>query len=212
MDAKLAKLARQLNLRNGIQTGIKSIPPIILMTDSQRLPDPVPAISRLPRGSMVIFRHYDHPNRPRIALATRRACRQYGHLFVVANDLHLARRLGADGDHFPEYHLWQDRAHLRTAKGNTIRTIACHSRQALAKIIALPHAARPDAVLISPVFTSLSHPDAPCLGLATFSKLAALARQNGLNPVALGGINGKSVGTLVRSAVASLAGIGFSAN
>lgn len=209
MDAKLAKLARQLNLRNGIQTGIKPIPPIILMTDSQRLPDPVPAISQLPRGSMVIFRHYDHPDRHHIALATRGACRRYGHLFVVANDPGLTRRLGADGNHFPEYHLWQDRARLRTAKGNAIRTIACHSPQALAKIIALPRAARPDAVLISPVCASLSHLDAPCLGLAAFSDMAALARRNGINPVALGGVNGNTAHTLLSTKVCSFAGIGF---
>ncbi|MDP2699228.1 thiamine phosphate synthase [Thalassospira sp.] len=209
MDAKLAKLARQLNLRNGIQTRIKPIPPIILMTDSQRLPDPVPTISRLPRGSMVIFRHYDHPNRHRIALATRRACRRYGHLFIIANDPHLARRLGADGDHFPEYHLWQDRAHLRTAKGNAIRTIACHSRQALAKIIALPCSARPDAVLISPVFASLSHPYAPCLGIATFSEMAALARWHYLHAVALGGINRNTALSLRPTKACGFAGIGF---
>ena len=55
MDTRLAKQARQLNMRNGGPNC--PIPPIVLMTDDQRLPNPRPAIAGLPRRSIAAAFH-----------------------------------------------------------------------------------------------------------------------------------------------------------
>ena len=143
MDATLAKQARQLNLRNGGPDC--PIPPIILMTDDKRMPDPIPAIIGLPRRSMVIFRHYglNPKDRAHLAYIVRRTCRQYGHLCLIADDLALALRLDADGIHLPEYHI-EKRPHIyRQIPQDMFVTSACHSLQTLRKLALLAPDQRP---------------------------------------------------------------------
>ena len=48
------RLARQANLLN--ERAGAALPPLVLMTDDERLPDPLAAARLLPRGSMVIVR------------------------------------------------------------------------------------------------------------------------------------------------------------
>lgn len=211
MDVTLAKQARQLNLRNGGPDC--PIPPIILMTDDKRMPDPIPAIVGLPRRSMVIFRHYglNPKDRAHLAYIVRRTCRQYGHLCLIADDLALALRLDADGLHLPEYHI-EKRPHVyRQIPHHMLVTSSCHNMQTLRLLALLTPDQRPDGVLISPVFATQSHPGQPGMAFSAFLQRTALCRSVGLIPVALGGIKPDNVALLRGSGVASLAGIGFSA-
>lgn len=210
MDDTLLKQARQLNLRNGGKHCV--IPPIALMTDDVRLPDPETAIKALPADSMVVFRHYDHPERAILGARLRRLCRAKGILFLVANDLSLALKLDADGIHLPEYRIHQTPQIYAQIPHDLIRTSACHQINTIRALRQLPKATRPDGVFISPIFPTQSHPGAATLKQRDMLAMARLCKEAKMPPIGLGGITGKTAAKLRTSALASLAGIGFSAS
>ena len=49
------------------RAGATSLPPLILMTDEKRLPDPVRAALALPKGAAIILRHTNPKTRARLA-------------------------------------------------------------------------------------------------------------------------------------------------
>lgn len=155
-----------------------------LVTDARRLPDPLPAIRRLARGDGVLFRHYELPPARRLALARQVAalCSRLGLVLVVAGDARLARAVAADGLHLPQALIGQAAAARRA--GLRLVTAAAHDAAAIAQ--AARHGA--DAVLVSPVFATASHPGAAPLGVLRFAALATDARRQGLAVYALGGI------------------------
>ena len=208
MDKALLKQARRLNLRNGGPNCL--IPPIVLMTDDKRLPDPEPAIRALPRDSMVIFRHYDHPMRAQIGAKLRTICRAKGIPFLVANDVALALKLDADGMHFPEYRALTDPDIYLRIPGNFMRTSACHAPKTIQRLGLLPKTALPDGVLISPIFPTQSHPGANPMSRADIRQISRMCHMLGITPIGLGGITAQTIGNLRTSALASIAGIGFS--
>src|SRR5262245_29891280 len=72
------------------------LPRLWLFTDGRRLPDPRPAVSRLPRGRAgVVFRHDGEPGRAALGHDLRKLCRQRRLALVVAGDPRLAATLGA---------------------------------------------------------------------------------------------------------------------
>lgn len=190
--------------------GRKPLPPIAipgrwLVTDARRLPDPLPAVRQLQRGDGVLFRHYELPPARRLALARQVAalCRRRGLVLVVAGDARLARAVVADGLHLPQA---------------LIRCAAMARRSGLRLVIAAAHdagaiaqAARcgVDAVLISPVFATASHPGAASLGAVRFAALAIAARRRGLQAYALGGITPASLRRLRPLPLAGYAAIGI---
>ncbi|MEE8247847.1 MAG: thiamine phosphate synthase, partial [Alphaproteobacteria bacterium] len=95
----LAKLALELNLSHPAGRGL---PPLVLLSDSLRLPDPIAAAALLPSGSAVILRNYDDPGRAQLAARLAPLCRQRRLILLVAGDGRLAARVGAQGVHFPE--------------------------------------------------------------------------------------------------------------
>jgi thiamine-phosphate pyrophosphorylase len=83
-------------------------------------------------------------------------------------------------------------------------TAAAHSRRA---IVAAARAGV-DAVLISPVFSTRSHPDGSTLGVTRFAALARFARSLGLGVYALGGItDATKIRRLNQSGATGIAGI-----
>lgn len=171
------------------------IPRLVLLTDALRLPDPLPAIARLPAGSAVILRHHDWPQRRQLARSVARLCRQKRLILLVANDWRLAAEIGADGVHLAEglarfgltasCRLWRRR---RAA----LLSVAAHSS------LALERAARlgADFCLLSQAFASRSHPGKPALGPVRF---AILAQSSRLPIIALGGVNRQSWRRLPKS-------------
>ncbi len=190
----LAELARHLNLSG-------SRPPLVLVTDERRLPDPCPAAARLPPGSLVILRHYDTPDRRALAGRLARLCRARRLRLLIAADLDLAVALGT-GLHLPEglarspaprLRLWHRRSRLPL-------TVAAHGRMALVRAARLGA----DAALLSPVFATASHPEARGLGAVAFRRLVRRAK---LPVYALGGVNRATVGHLKGSGAAGVAAI-----
>jgi thiamine-phosphate pyrophosphorylase len=205
----VTKVARRLNLsararRARRRDRFSALPPLILVTDAKRLPDPVPAAAALPRGSAVILRHYELERTARRALARRlkRLCRRRRLKLIVAGDSRLAHDVGADGLHLRE-------AQLRgpipcgpaARRRGWLVTAAAHSPAGV--LLAARRGA--DAVLLSPVFATASHPGRRTLGPLRF---AALARSSPLPVYGLGGIEGGNARRLVGSAAVGLAALG----
>ena len=134
------------------------------------------ALARLPRGCGLIFRHWhlDPADRRRRFAALARIARRRGHAVVLAGDVRTARRWRADGAYGP--------ARLLARGPQALRLVTAHSLRELARA----RRARADAVLLSPVFATRSHPGARGLGPLRFRLLAARA---GLPVIALGGMN-----------------------
>lgn len=147
------------------------LPSLWLFTDprmGERLWD---AIARLPDGSGIVFRHYDHPRRAELAARVAAIARRKHHMLVIAGDARLARRVGAAGTHLP-------------ARGPVMAgvvTAAAHGRAGIVR------ARRAGAVLVfvSPVFKTRSHGDAAGLGPLRFG---LMVRGTNIDVAALGGM------------------------
>jgi thiamine-phosphate pyrophosphorylase len=186
----LTELAGSLKLR------------LVLMTDADRRPDPLPLAARLPAGSWVVLRHYGRPGRAELAARLARLCRARRLTLLVAGDFALARALSA-GLHLPEAMAAGPAARLRLWHRRRRRplTVAAHGRRALVRAAALGA----DAALLAPLFATASHPGRAALGLLAFRRLATVAKV----PVyALGGVTGRTILALRGSAAAGVATVG----
>ena len=137
------------------------LPAIWLVTDARTDAGLERAIARLPRGSGVILRHHHlNPNERAARLAqVRRLCRRFGHRLEV----------GGIGYGPPA-------PHRRLATAHDLREIGRANRCGA------------QAVLISPVFPTRSHPGAPTLGRI---RLLLLARRARMPVIALGGMTAR---------------------
>lgn len=187
--AKLARAAVALNTRSGL-------PALVLMTDDERLADPLAAARALPRGSMVIVRARQSSHRAKLAAELRRITRVRGAKLLIANDADLAARIGADGIHLSQANA-RKASHWRALHPRWIITAAAHSLAACR----VPNA---DALFVAPVFPTRSHAGGKSLGAVG---LRIIARQ-ALRPVyALGGIDAVSAMRLAGVNLAGLAAI-----
>lgn len=176
-----------------------NLPSTLFLTDTDRTPDPAKVIRGLPRGSGVIFRHYGIPRRAKLAKELALLCRQLHIFFIVANDWRLAVSVNADGIHLPEYATKSWHKH-RVRNPNFLVTCAAHSQRSIWNAI---HAGV-DAVLVSPVFATVSHRKSRPLGLIQFSNMCRISP---IPVYALGGIVGNNVQRLKRTACVGIAGI-----
>lgn len=184
---------------------------LIAMTDPERLPDPEAALEALPRGTVLIWRTYGkRPAREELRRLAAKAHRK-GVVLLIAGALPLGAQTGIMGLHLPERELRRPvtRGYVFTAhdrRPSLALTAACHSEKAIRRAAQ----AGADAVLISPVFPTESHPGGKTLGVLRFTALARLARQLGLTPYALGGIiTPAHIRRLNGTGAAGVAGIGF---
>jgi thiamine-phosphate pyrophosphorylase len=186
---QLASLARRLNQ----EAGAPSLPALYFFTDPQRTPDPVRAATRMPSGSAIVYRHFGAGDRIPTARRLARACGANGLILLIAADPELARRVGADGVHWPEQRLPEQRtgdAHLVTA--------SAHSLAGVARAAAFGA----DACVLAPVFPTRSSSGRTALGLFRASQIARAAR---IPVIALGGV---SAHTARRLAGRGFAGFG----
>jgi thiamine-phosphate pyrophosphorylase len=151
----------------------QSLPCLWLMTD-ERMGDALwCALDRLPRGSGVIFRHRATPavERRRLYDAVRAVTRRRGLMLVLAGSPRDAIGWRADGAHGASPHVTRGRELIRTAPA--------HGPSDLRREV--------DAVFLSPVFPTRSHPGRAALGPVRFG----LWRRRGRAAViALGGMDG----------------------
>ncbi|MFZ2468835.1 MAG: thiamine phosphate synthase [Parvibaculum sedimenti] len=162
--------------------GKRKLPTLILMTDATRAPDPAEALACAPKGAAVIYRAYGLSPIYADLVRLGRMARRKGVRLLIAGNLQAV----ADGAHFPEYIIRQstERRFAGRARPGFLVTAAAHSERA---VIAAARAGA-DAVLISPVFATRSHPGAKPLGPVRFARLAVMAHVRGLAVYALGGM------------------------
>lgn len=162
----------------------KPLPRLWLITDERNDARLEQALAALPRGSGLIYRHYHLDGAERLARfrAVRRMARARGHIVILADSALTAREWNADGIYGAPRALTPRRTgllHLATA----------HNRCE----IALANRLGADAVLLSPVFATRSHPGGARLGPVRFRLLARLAR---VPVIALGGMTRPRARTL----------------
>jgi thiamine-phosphate pyrophosphorylase len=197
MDAKLVSWARSVKSRHRHERPY--VPPLWLFTDAARMPDPLPAIARLPVGlAGVVFRHDGAPDRPALARAAARLCRARRLALVIAGDGQLAHavRAGAHlrGGQSRPRGRW---ARLATGSAHTVAELQRATRNGVS------------LVFISPVFATSSHPGALSLGPLRWAILAnRLSRGGSARAAALGGVDGSSARRLPRRLCRAAGAIG----
>ncbi|MEO1041211.1 MAG: thiamine phosphate synthase [Pseudomonadota bacterium] len=162
---------------------------LALFTDPKRTPHIERLVTDLPRGLppvAVIFRHDALPEKDRFALAdaVRDEVQRRGHFFLMAR----ARLPGADGTHASRHR-------------GCFQTAPAHS---LAEGMRAVHHGS-DALFVSPVLSTASHPGEPFLGLGRAMRLAASLPRPCL---ALGGIDERTARTLHGSMFQGFGAIG----
>jgi thiamine-phosphate pyrophosphorylase len=174
------------------------------MTDDERLPDPLAAAARLPRGSLVVVRARQSTHRAKLARALAPIAKARRLKLVIANDAALATRVRAQGLHLSEARA-REAMHWRALRPRWLITAAAHSLEACAAA----KRAGADAVLLAPVFQTASHPNRPGLGAL---RARVIARQARLPVYALGGIDAQRAIQLSHAPFAGLAAIGALSN
>ena len=154
--------------------------PLVLMTDD-RAADWAQAVRALPAGSVVVVRAREAKQRQALAwqlsdLAT----------LLIADDPQLAAQAGAAGLHLPEARM-REAAHWRARFPHWIITSSAHSLRALMGAHSL------DAVFLSPVFATTSHPATRAL---TPVRAAFIAAHAPVPVYALGGITPRNAALL----------------
>lgn len=169
-----------------------ALPRLWLISDARNDAVLERAFARLPRGSGFIFRHYHltGPERRARFKVLRRLAKQRGHIVALAGDARTARRWRANMAYGSPRQLARGPALPRLATAHSLREIA--------------QARRSDAILLSPVFATRSHPDAPALGISRFRLIAARAPAP---VIALGGMTRRSAGRLKGHAWAAIDGL-----
>lgn len=170
------------------------LPPIWLISDARNDHLLERTLARLPRGSGLIYRHYHLPPAERRARfkVLHRIARRFGHCVVLSGSAREAHAWKAEGAYG---------AAEKLASGPvTLRLVTVHSLRELAAA----HRARADAVLLSPVFPTRSHPGAASLGRVRFHLLAA---RSGVPVIALGGMTVHRARTLPSRNWAAIQGL-----
>jgi thiamine-phosphate pyrophosphorylase len=167
-----ARLGKPASARNG-----RPLPRAWFLTDPKRTPGPERQIEKLPPGFGVIYRHYGSKDRFEAGARLAAICRRRRLTFLVSADPELARRIQADGVHWPEARL----RGIRARDPRWIETASAHSPHAIGKA----HTLSVDAVILSAVFASASPSAGAPLGPIRFREIA---RRAPLPVYALGGI------------------------
>ena len=180
----------------------RRLPRAFVMSDWDRMPDPVAVLDALPYNIAMIFRHYEDPNRAARAREVVSEAHRLGIQVLVAGDPQLAHRVGADGVHLPG-HLLNRRVFscLATMRNDWLITAAVHDQRELNWATS----AQVDAVMVSPVFPTTTRVQRRALGVIGVRRITNIAKV----PVfALGGLSATVLPRLRTCGTVGFAGIG----
>jgi thiamine-phosphate pyrophosphorylase len=180
MAANLSKHHSGLNALLRSAERLNPDMPLVLMTDDRKT-DWAQAARALPPGSVVVLR-------ARTAKQRQILVEQLSGLatLLIADDPQLAAGSGAAGLHLPQTRM-REAAHWRARYPHWIITSSAHSLRALMGAQYL------DAVFLSPVFATTSHPSAHAL---TPARAAFIAAHAPVPVYALGGVTPRNAGLL----------------
>ena len=173
---------------------IQPLPHLWLLSDARNDALLEDALARLPDGSGFVFRHYHLPQEERRARfeMLRSICRSMNHCTILSGPAETARHWGADGVYGAPTALDDAADMLRIATAHDEAEIAAAERTGA------------DAVMLSPVYASRSHPGGEALGPDRFRALAGSTR---LPVIALGGMTPERARTLGVSRWAAIDGL-----
>lgn len=171
------------------------LPTLWLFSDTRAVAGVLVLAALLPPGSGIVLRHDDLPRAARWRLARRlmRIARARRLVLMLAGPPDLARRWGMDGVHLRQHRAGE--AALAQRSGLWL-TMPVHDAREARRA----RRAGADAVFVSPLHPTRSHPGAPALGTAAWLRLARLT---GAQAVALGGMTAPRARALARAAMGS---------
>ncbi|MBH5321170.1 thiamine phosphate synthase [Aurantiacibacter sediminis] len=142
-----------------------------------------------------VYRHYHLPDAKRYARYCKlnRIARAQGHLVILADSALTAREWGADGIYGAPLSLYPRRHDL-------IQIAAAHNMREIAQA----NRVEADAVMLSPVFPTRSHPGARTLGATRWHALANYAH---MPVIALGGMTREKAKVLKSKRWAAIDGL-----
>jgi thiamine-phosphate pyrophosphorylase len=191
MDQKLIAWARAVKARRS-RLG-RALPPLWVFSDRDRLPDPRGVLAGLPKGLCGVVLRPGGTDCSMLAGSLARLCRQRRFAMVIAGEPRLAARVGAG------LHLSRGRPGRGGVAG--VRTASAHGQVELVRAWRLGV----DAVFLSPVFPTASHPGGAALGAVRWASLVRTAR---VPVLALGGITAATARRLPRRGCAGIGLIG----
>ena len=192
------KINKLLDYSKEIKTKDNKLPKIIIIFNEDDFDEKKFLNLKIPKESAFLLRSYKAKGRKKIAKQLLKFCKMKKLKLLIASDIKLAEDINAHGVHFPEYMIkkkniinWVIVKNIKLRK-NWIITTAVHSLQGIknAEFFDI------DAALLSPVFSSKSHPNKKNLGINKFSKIV---KKTKLPIYALGGINIKNIKSLLRT-------------
>ncbi len=155
----------------------QSLPRLWLLSDARNDAVLEARLRELGEAAGFVYRHYHLPPEERLARYRylARIARGAGHLVILADSALTAREWGADGIYGAPLALYPRRVDLlRVATAHDMREIAQANHVGA------------DAVMLSPVFPTNSHPGGKVLGPLRWH---GLARRAQMPVIALGGMN-----------------------
>ena len=192
------KINKLLDYSKEIKTKDNKLPKIIIIFNEDDFDEKKFLNLKIPKQAAFLLRSYKAKSRKKIAKQLLKFCKMKKLKLLIASDIKLAEDINAHGVHFPEYMIkkkniinWVIVKNIKLRK-NWIITTAVHSLQAIknAEFFDI------DAALLSPVFSSKSHPNKKYLGI---NKLSKIVKKTKLPIYALGGINIKNIKSLLRT-------------
>lgn len=137
------------------------------------------ALATLPKGNGFVFRHYHLKPKARRTRFDELLplCRACGHIVVLSGDTDTADEWGADGVYGPARKLKNRAGLARFATVHDLLEISRAERHGV------------NAMFLSPVFPSRSHPEKGGMGKENFLRMAERAT---LPVIALGGMNAET--------------------
>jgi len=167
----------------------RRIPELLLISDSQRLETGhfFKVVEAALKGGvdmvMVREKQMDSARLLGFSARLRDLTRRAGCRLIIHTQADVARAVGADGVHVAAADIAELPAIRNWIAGESMTLSAsCHNLGEINK----SRMAGADFTLLSPVFSTSSHPGSSCLGVNTFRSMAALSM---LPVIALGGIN-----------------------
>ena len=171
------------------------------MTDDERLTDPSDIIPLLPPRSAIIVRSKSQAARDKRALNIINICQAYDVSLLVSHEIPPSALIG-DGVHIPESakakwlqkDLWRLRPRLVTTSAHNLRAASKASAWGA------------NAILLSPVRQTKSHPESRPLG---YWRSAVICQRIEIPTIALGGIDHQNMRRALNLGFSGCAGIGL---
>ena len=176
-----------------------SMPSLFFLSDDVRVKNPLEVIAGLPHNCGIIIRDYKNLNRETLIKTVIKSTKNTKHRLFISNIDRYGCCNAELGEHWPQ----AGRASQRKKHRHQLITSSAHNLSEVGRANRL----NVDGVLVSPLFSTPSHPNSKALNIHRFVRLARLAKPY---VYALGGVNRKSMRRIGdKMPIFGIAGIGL---